>query len=148
MSANPVLETSEQVLPESPFKERALAYMPWYPLEFNEEVGLEMLDFEDSRPLTVYINIPFCQTTCSFCVYAHYLPGKKSVYDEYIELVEREIGILRRLGFEGREVGCVTLGGGTPNLLSPQQLERLLGAVFDAFSVQPGAEVGMEGRPE
>ncbi len=101
--------------------------------------------------LGIYISVPFCRTKCSFCNFASgvSLPG---AFEQYMEQVCAEIAasetIARELGgvFE-REVDSIYLGGGTPSVLAPGQLERLFQAVRGSCEVDRAAEITVECAP-
>jgi oxygen-independent coproporphyrinogen-3 oxidase len=93
----------------------------------------------------VYIHIPFCRTRCSYCDFA------TGAYDgplaeRYVAAVAREISSFTPVE-EASEVDTIYFGGGTPSLLSPIQVERLLRAVRERFRVTTNAEVTMEMNP-
>jgi oxygen-independent coproporphyrinogen-3 oxidase len=101
--------------------------------------------------LSLYLHIPFCKFKCFYCDFNTYA-GIEALLPGYVEALAAEV---RRWGAavqspDGRkvEVATVFLGGGTPSMLSAQQLERILGAIHDAFALQPGAEVTLEANPE
>ncbi|HZD32692.1 MAG TPA: radical SAM protein, partial [Candidatus Angelobacter sp.] len=102
-------------------------------------------------PLGIYISVPFCRTKCSFCNFASgVFPG--ATFERYIEQVSGEVAtaetIARELGGRlVREVDSVYLGGGTPSVLAPDQLERLFAAVREHFEVDPAAEITVECAP-
>ena len=104
-----------------------------------------------TTPLGLYISVPFCRTKCSFCNFASG-PASNALFDSYIEHIERELagaeGLARTLGgqFE-RTVDSVYLGGGTPSILTPEQLRRVFAAVRANFDVLPGAEITVECAP-
>lgn len=93
----------------------------------------------------VYIHIPFCRSRCSYCDFA------TGAYDgplaeRYVAAVEREIAAFAP-GAEASEIDTIYFGGGTPSLLSPLQVGRLLRAVRERFSLTTDAEVTMEMNP-
>jgi oxygen-independent coproporphyrinogen-3 oxidase len=70
-----------------------------------------------------------------------------------LHLIDRTVDALvteisRLAGSPGRELASVYLGGGTPSLLPRPELERLVGAIRDGFTVRPGAEVTLEANPD
>ncbi len=102
-------------------------------------------------PLGLYISVPFCRTKCSFCNFASGV-FSRPLLERYVAHLERE---LRRAGqiaeqvggrFE-REVDSIYLGGGTPSILAPEQLERIFAAIAGRFAVQPAAEITVECAP-
>ena len=93
--------------------------------------------------LGIYIHIPFCLSKCGYCDFVSrpILPG---ALEPYLEALAREVAAAPETG---RRVGTVYVGGGTPSLLAPLQLGRLLDAVRAAFAVAPDAEVTLEVNP-
>jgi hypothetical protein len=92
----------------------------------------------------LYIHVPFCRRRCSYCDFA--IAVRRAVpSDPFVDSVLAEYG-MRREG-EGWVPGpfeTVYLGGGTPSLLSPDAIARLI----DAFPRSPGAEVTLEANPD
>ena len=102
-------------------------------------------------PLGIYISVPFCKTKCSYCNFASGVFSKQ-VFKRYVDRVIDDIGraqaVAAKIGgaFE-RAVDSIYLGGGTPTLLEPSQLQRLFGAVRTQFEVTTDAEVTVECAP-
>ena len=101
--------------------------------------------------LGVYISVPFCRTKCSFCNFASGV-FSRAAFDHYVDQVCAEIHasetIAQHLGGRlDRNVDSIYLGGGTPSVLAPSQLERLFTAVRDSFDVAPSAEITVECAP-
>ena len=101
--------------------------------------------------LGIYISVPFCRTKCSFCNFASGV-FSRGVFDRYVAQVCSEIEasqvIAREVGglLESR-VDSIYLGGGTPSVLAPDQLERIFQAVRDTFDVERAAEITVECAP-
>jgi oxygen-independent coproporphyrinogen-3 oxidase len=95
--------------------------------------------------LGLYLHIPFCQAICSYCNFNRGLfdAGLKM---RYVEALEREIRAART--GEARPVDTIFFGGGTPSLLDPAEVARLIQACRDACDVAPGAEITLETNPE
>ena len=68
----------------------------------------------------VYIHIPFCKTICSYCDFCKMFYNQKWS-SSYLDNLEKEIDSL----YQGEEVSTIYIGGGTPNCLSYNELERL-----------------------
>ena len=94
-------------------------------------------------PAGIYIHIPFCKSRCSYCDFA------TGIYES--ELAERYVGALVReiavSPIASQGVDTIYFGGGTPSMLSPSQIERIMEAVYDSFAVDSAAEVTMEINP-
>ncbi len=93
----------------------------------------------------VYIHVPFCRSRCSYCDFA---TGayEEALADSYVGALAREV---ESFDFEGArsEVDTVYFGGGTPSLLTPAQVARVLKAVRGRFRVDAAAEVTLEMNP-
>ncbi len=102
--------------------------------------------------LGIYIQVPFCQTKCTYCNF-HTGVFSKSLYAPYVDAVCREIRDWKRLyaqaGTGGGEsvVDTIYIGGGTPSLFKTGELLKLLDSVRDSFACDL-QEVTMEGDPE
>ncbi len=101
--------------------------------------------------LGIYISVPFCRTKCSFCNFASGV-FSRAVFDRYVGQVCGEIAASRAMavalgGRVEQGVDSIYLGGGTPSVLAPDQLERLFQAVRDHFQVDSGAEITVECAP-
>lgn len=96
-------------------------------------------------PIGVYIHVPFCAHICPYCDFTTYA-GKNDLVPAYVDAVVREIEL--RAGEAGnRPAATIYLGGGTPSLLTPAQIGRVLSAVRAHLDVLPDAEVTMEANP-
>ena len=102
-------------------------------------------------PLGIYISVPFCKTKCSYCNFASDV-FSKAVFASYVDRVCADIANAPRTAMEmggliDHEVDSIYLGGGTPTVLDPRQLQRVFDAVRGQFSVRPDAEVTVECAP-
>lgn len=88
----------------------------------------------------VYIHFPFCEKKCNYCDF--YSVANTSRKSEYIDALCREIK-----AYKGIAVDTVYFGGGTPSLMSVDQLEKLLDAVYTTFEVDKNAEITLEANP-
>jgi oxygen-independent coproporphyrinogen-3 oxidase len=95
------------------------------------------------NPAGVYIHIPFCSSRCSYCDFA------TGIYQ--IELAERYVRALleeiRTSELRGARVDTIYFGGGTPSLLEPAQLARILEAVHERLEIDPSVEITLEINP-
>jgi oxygen-independent coproporphyrinogen-3 oxidase len=96
-------------------------------------------------PRHVYVHVPFCARRCSYCDFAiavrHRVPAT-----EYVDAVDRELE-LRALG-DGSTVETIYVGGGTPSLIGPDGVRRLIDVVAARFPPARGAEVTIEANPD
>ena len=93
----------------------------------------------------IYIHIPFCRSRCSYCDFATGM-YESELAARYVHAVVSEIAAWREVE-EPSHVDTIYLGGGTPSLLTPAQIEQILTAVRSRFKVVEGAEVTMEMNP-
>ncbi|MCR4620521.1 MAG: radical SAM family heme chaperone HemW [Clostridiales bacterium] len=94
---------------------------------------------------SLYVHIPFCVRKCAYCDFESYA-GRLDRADEYILRVLDEAR--SRYGEYGVfSPYSVYLGGGTPSLLTPEQLRTLCGGLFAMFPPAEGAEVTLEANP-
>lgn len=74
--------------------------------------------------LSLYVSIPFCPTRCRYCSFPMQPLSKKAkLLPLYFEKLLVELDAL--LGANLGEIDCIYVGGGTPSVLSPQQIDRL-----------------------
>ncbi len=99
----------------------------------------------DASFLSLYVHIPFCRQRCSYCAFNTYA-GQEALIPAYVDALCNEITLVGQAG--GRPpVHTVYFGGGTPSVLTPAQLQRILDAIAHAFSMAPGVEVSLEANP-
>lgn len=89
----------------------------------------------------LYIHIPFCAIKCHYCDFACYT-GLDRLTEPYVSALIMEMD-----HYSGLEIASVYFGGGTPSLLPPFLLTRLMAAVRERFAVQPLAEITFEVNP-
>jgi oxygen-independent coproporphyrinogen-3 oxidase len=96
-------------------------------------------------PFGIYIHIPFCAHICPYCDFNTYA-GKENLVPGYVDAVIRELE-MRGGELPGRVAETIYFGGGTPSLLTPEQIGRLLDACRATYSVTPDVEITMEANP-
>jgi len=105
-----------------------------------------MLKKSLDAPMGLYIHIPFCLKKCPYCAFNSY--AGLDVPERYISALEKEMEWVSDLfGLGGQVVDSIYLGGGTPSMLSPPDLDRLLRAAPSMFKLEKGAELTMEVNP-
>lgn len=96
-------------------------------------------------PFGIYIHIPFCAHICPYCDFNTYA-GKEDLVPRYVDSVVQELE-MRGAELPDRVAETIYLGGGTPSLLSPLQIEQILAACRSSYRITPDAEVTMEANP-
>ena len=95
-----------------------------------------------AEPRAAYIHVPFCVKRCPYCDFT-LIVGREDLIDPYLRAIEIELG---RLKFP-RQIDSLFFGGGTPTLLAPQQLERLMQIVQKWLIPSSDAEITVETNP-
>ena len=91
----------------------------------------------------LYVHIPFCSSRCSYCDFATGL-YQSDLAERYVCAVVQEIQSPRNVA---SHVDTIYFGGGTPSLLSPSQLDRILLALHDHFEIDKLPEITLEINP-
>lgn len=94
--------------------------------------------------LGLYIHIPFCRTKCLYCDFCSFVSRDEQQREAYVGALLREI---EARGTKDYSVDTVYFGGGTPSLLSAEQIGRILGEIKESFNVSPDAEITLECNP-
>jgi oxygen-independent coproporphyrinogen-3 oxidase len=97
-------------------------------------------------PASLYLHIPFCTHRCSYCDFNTYA-GLENLIPGYARALCREVEYLGRSAGEPYPVHTIFFGGGTPSLLSPQQLAEILSVIARHFELLPGLEITLEANP-
>lgn len=118
------------------------------------------LDLRPRPPVALYVHIPFCVSACPYCDFVVYAGaaarGPRERLSAFVEALMAELELradvldaaFGRPGMTGRPpLRSVYLGGGTPSLLEPRDLQRLLGSVARRFGLSEDAEVTLEANP-
>ena len=99
------------------------------------------------QAVSLYIHIPFCKRLCWYCGCNTRAVNRESVITSYVDLLLREADLV--VASAGRvRVGSIHLGGGTPNMLPPSELERLFAGLAQRFDLGDCFEVAAELDPE
>jgi putative oxygen-independent coproporphyrinogen III oxidase len=94
----------------------------------------------------VYVHWPFCAQKCPYCDFNSHVRHQPVDQDRFAAALEREVATMARLT-PGRTVTSIFLGGGTPSLMEPATVGRILGAVAGAWTVSADAEITLEANP-
>jgi oxygen-independent coproporphyrinogen-3 oxidase len=102
-------------------------------------------------PLGVYISVPFCKSKCSYCNFASDVFPAANM-ESYTQRLVADIDWAERRARQAggnfqRAVDTIYLGGGTPSLLEPRQIEQIFAAVRRNFDVASDAEITAECAP-
>lgn len=99
------------------------------------------------KSISLYLHIPFCSQLCFYCGCTTMISRNNNLYEEYIEALIKEIELIAAHIDKSRPVKQIHWGGGTPNALSADQIERIMNAIYQHFQTGPDAEIAIECNP-
>ena len=104
--------------------------------------------------LSFYVHIPYCVKRCGYCDFNTYTPSElreggtlETVSGDYIDAVLKEIQIARET-VSAVGVSTIFFGGGTPSLLPPRELGRVISAIKEKWDLTLDAEITLEANPD
>ncbi len=97
------------------------------------------------RELELYIHIPFCVKKCAYCDFLSG-PASNQQIEEYVQALIEEIRYYKEFA-KNYEVSTVFWGGGTPSLLTGEQMKALMETLGQTFFIRQNAEITMEANP-
>lgn len=129
------------------YRTRDSKIMLGYSVSMKEKTLLKSIDYQHGY--SVYIGIPFCPTTCSYCSFTSYSAEKYGSYMEgYLDALFQEMDFAKDC-MHGKKLTTLYIGGGTPTALNESQLKRLLEKIKNTFDFTYTAEYTAEaGRPD
>ena len=98
-------------------------------------------------PLGLYVHVPFCSAICNYCNFNRGL-FDAGVKERYVAALAAEIASADVASPPGPAADTIYFGGGTPSLLEPEEVGRIVDACRTQFDVADGAEVTLEANPE
>jgi oxygen-independent coproporphyrinogen-3 oxidase len=102
----------------------------------------QCLKWNDMKQAVLYVHIPFCLRKCAYCDFNSYTCLEQ--IPVYLEALKKEASGYRDIGFV---IKSVFIGGGTPTILSEQQLLSLIEMLYKVFNIMHGAEFTIEANP-
>jgi len=93
----------------------------------------------------IYLHIPFCKQACSYCDF--YFSTNTKLQTEVIAAICKEITD-RRNYLASKQIKSIYFGGGTPSILSQQEIQSILKTIEHCFSCQNEAEITLEANPD
>lgn len=106
-------------------------------------------DIDYKNGYSIYIGIPFCPSTCSYCSFTSYpLAAYRKKVDSYIDALCREMRFVGKR-MRDKNLNTIYIGGGTPTTLEPHQMKRFFEEIYDTFDMGHLKEFTVEaGRPD
>ena len=93
----------------------------------------------------IYIHIPFCRQACHYCDF-HFSTSLNNK-QPFLEALHKEIR-LRKDFAQGERINTIYFGGGTPSLLSADELKRILDSLYSTHEINDKAEITLEANPD
>lgn len=98
-------------------------------------------------PLSLYFHIPFCKSVCSFCACSVIYTKKREQVDPYIEILLKEMDLVKSHLDPGRKVNQLHWGGGSPTFMTPDRMAHFMDEIRSRFSIADDAEISIELDP-
>ena len=98
-------------------------------------------------PVAVYVHLPFCVERCWYCGCNAMVTPKPTVQTAYVDRLQRELAMVRAELGGSRRARQIHWGGGTPNYLPPEEIDRLLELLHRHFALDPDGELSIEIDP-
>lgn len=93
----------------------------------------------------LYLHIPFCKKRCLYC--AFYSTTLHSLQGEYVDALCNELQ-QRKSYIKGESINTIYFGGGTPSLLTGEQISKILTTIRSNYAIVPDAEITIECNPD
>ena len=104
------------------------------------------LDFLEKRRLGLYVHIPFCRSKCAYCDFNSFVPGSDELMSRYVSALTEHMKVYRD-GTRNYSPDTVYIGGGTPTVLPPEELSRIIRGLHSRFDITKKAEFTIEANP-
>ena len=114
----------------------------------NAEAYLNALEnISGADPISLYVHVPFCRSLCLYCGCHTSITQRKDRIDAYLTAVKKEISILSSKIGNRLKVSHLHFGGGSPNIMSDDQIKDLFSTLNRSFDFFPRSEIAMELDP-
>lgn len=97
-------------------------------------------------PLSLYVHLPWCVRKCPYCDFNSHTAGDAPPKRRYVQALLKDLARESKRA-RGRVLTSIFLGGGTPSLFSPAEIDHLLQGVRALFTLAEGVEITMEANP-
>ena len=113
----------------------------------GETFGAWLAELPDGMPLSLYLHVPFCDTLCWFCGCHTKIVNTYSPVASYLDFLPSRSRASPRSWGAGHPVTHIHWGGGSPTMLTPDDVKRLAGWLREHFAFAPDAEFAIEIDP-
>lgn len=149
-SSFPAVHTTTEPLEGNYFVAAYPPFSCWTPEATDHALGILKTPPapQSTPPLGLYVHIPFCAKRCDFCYYLSFDDRLQQV-DEYVEALSSELSHYAKMAaIAGRRPTVIYFGGGTPSLLSAEQIVGLLKSLQDLLPWDQVEEATFECAPK
>jgi len=118
------------------------------PLDGNLDIEFNNLL---NKPFSVYIHVPYCKKRCGYCDFNTYTPNELDVNDQidsWAEATVKEIKLAKKVLKKDLKIDTIFFGGGTPSLISNNELSYVLNALKENFHFANNVEITLEANPD
>jgi oxygen-independent coproporphyrinogen III oxidase len=116
-------------------------------VQFKKDFTPKIGDVPPGTEVSIYLHIPFCRSLCSYCGCLTRVVHDDSPINNYLAVLDEEIGLLGSMTGYSLTAGHIHFGGGSPNLLSGEDIESLINLIDLNFDIRDGAEIAIEADP-
>ncbi len=118
------------------------------PLDGNLDIEFNNLL---NKPFSVYIHVPYCKKRCGYCDFNTYTPNELDVNDQidsWASATVKEIKLAKKVLKKDLKIDTIFFGGGTPSLISNNELSYVLIALKENFHFANNIEITLEANPD
>ncbi len=131
---------------------RYTSYPPanYFTDDFSYDKAILSIDKSNSfepENISFYLHIPFCSQLCYYCGCNTHITRDKSLIDNYIEVLKKEILMYKKHISSSRKISQIHWGGGTPNYLDIEKVNEIMQIFADNFTFIENPEIAMECHP-
>src|SRR5437773_642695 len=94
----------------------------------------------------IYIHIPFCKQACYYCDFHFSVSLQKK--NDFLDALQREINLQKNYFSKSEIVSTIYFGGGTPSILSADEIKNILDEIRKNYSVDDDSEITLEANPD
>lgn len=99
------------------------------------------------KKLGIYVHVPFCRKKCGYCDF-YSVKWSEDIENKYIKSIIKEIKSYRGILDQKYIVDTIYFGGGTPSILEPNNIRKIIDVINDEFKVDKNSEISMEANPK
>lgn len=137
------MDILESMINHPKFATRESEYIRWYPKSLTPFVTQRFPS--TLRPTGIYIHVPFCDKLCRFCPFNKQASAQAEL-EAFVTALMKEIELYEQI-CESPGLDFIYFGGGTPSVLPPSVIERIIGTIGRYFPIKEGVEVTAECHP-